>query len=148
MRSRNGFTLLEVLIVLIIVGVVGGVVTVNVNRGMQNSNVQRAASVIATDLRQAHSLAARQRRPVEIVVDPTARVLRVRDALTPTTVYAERHFGLTSEQPVQGMTTTESSVRVFPNGLASSPVTVTVSWGPRTRTVLMTRAGMVRVGGT
>lgn len=139
---------MEVLVVLIIVGVVGGVAMVNVSRSLRSSSVHRAATVIATDLRQAYSTAARQRRPVDIIVDPGARTLLIRDAMTPTIVYARRSFTNQSEQPVQTMSTTQTSVRVFPNGLAASGMTVTVVWENRSRTVTMSRAGMVRVGGT
>lgn len=148
MRSRNGFTLIELLIVLILIGIVGGIAMVNVARTMSHTRVQRAASVIATDFRLAHSMAARQRRPVEIAVDETNRVIRVRDAATPTTVYSERHFGLKSELPVQLLTATPATVQVNPNGLAAGSISVTVRWSDRTRVVSMTRAGMVRVSGS
>jgi type II secretion system protein H len=149
MRSRNGFTLMELLIVLIIAGIVGGVALVNVSRSMRNTRVQRAASVIATDLRLAHSMAARQRRPVEIAIDTVGRIIRVRDAVTPTTVYSQRNFSLQSDLPVESMGASHTTMRVFPNGVAAAgPMTVTVRWSGRTRTVTMTRAGMVRVSGT
>ena len=148
MRSRNGFTLIELLIVLILIGIVGGMAVTNVGRTMSQTRVQRAASVIATDLRLAHSMAARQRRPVVIAVDGTNRVIRVRDAATPTTVYSERHFGTSSELPVQLLTATPATVQVNPNGLAAGPIAVTVRWADRTRVVKMSRAGMVRVSGS
>lgn len=148
MRSRNGFTLMELLIVLIIVGIAGGVAMTNVSASMRQTRVQRAASVIATDLRQAHSLAARQRRPVEIDIDTVLHIVRIRDAATPTTIYTQRTFGLQSEQPVRSMGASTTTMRVFPNGLAADSIRVTVRWEGRQRNVHMSRAGMVRVSGT
>jgi type II secretion system protein H len=145
MRSRIGFTLLEVLVVVLIMGIVGTTAMMSVSASMTQTRVQRAASVISTDLRLAQSMAERQRRPVEVVFDPTARVMRVRDAANPATVFSERHFGLGGEYPVRSMDVSPTSMVVFPNGLTSTQVTVTLRWADRQRVVTMTRAGQVRV---
>ena len=144
MRSRNGFTLLELLIVLIIVGIAAGVALPQVGRMLAQTRVQRAAGVVAADLKLAHSLAGRQRQPVEIVLDAANQVMRVRDDAT-STVYSERYFHSAGEYPVDSFTTTDASVVVYPNGLSDGNVTITVGAGGRSRQILMTRGGMVRV---
>jgi type II secretion system protein H len=148
MRSRDGFTLTEVLIVLILVGIVGGIAFTQVGGMLAQTRVQRAASVVAADLKLAHSLAGRQRQPVTISIDAPNRVFRVRDYATPTTVYSERHFHSGGEYPVETFQTTETSVMVYPNGLAEKPVTITVGAGGRSRAVTMSRVGQVRVSGS
>lgn len=144
MRSRDGFTLLELLIVLIIVGIAAGVAIPQVGRMLAQTRVQRAASVVAADLKLAHSLAGRQRQPVRIVVDAAAQVLRVRNDAT-TAVYSERYFHSGGEYPVDSFATTDASVVVYPNGLSDGQLIITLGAAGRSRQILMTRAGQVRV---
>lgn len=145
MRSRAGFTITEVLIVLILVGIIGGFAFARVGTMLAQTNVQRAASVVAADLKLAHSMAGRQRAPVRISIDPSARIFRIVDAATPTNVYSERHFHAEGEYPLDTFLTTETALLVYPNGLADNPVKITLRAGGWTRIVNMTRAGQVRV---
>lgn len=148
MRSRNGFTLVEVLIVLILVGIIGGLAFAQVGGMLAQTRVQRAASVVAADLKLAHSMAGRRRQPVQISIDQGARAFRVRDFATPTTVYSERHFHSDGEYPVETFQTTEATLLVYPNGLADRSVTITVGAGGNSRVITMSRAGQVRVTGS
>ncbi|HSJ30452.1 MAG TPA: GspH/FimT family pseudopilin [Longimicrobiales bacterium] len=148
MRSRDGFTLTEVLIVLILVGIIGGFAFAQVGSMLAQTRVQRAASVVAADLKLAHSMAGRQRMPIQISIDPTARAFRLRDYTTPTKIYSERHFHNGGEYPVESFQTTQTSLLVYPNGLADGPVTITLQAGGNTRVVRMSRAGQVRVSGS
>jgi hypothetical protein len=70
------------------------------------------------------------------------------DYVTPTIVYSQRYFHAAGEYPVQTFNSTETSLLVYPNGLAEKPVTITVGANGRTRVISMTRAGQVRVSGT
>ena len=148
MRSRDGFTITEVLIVLILVGIIGGFAFARVGSMLAQTRVQRAASVVAADLKLAHSMAGRQRMPIQISIDPTARAFRLRDHTTPTKIYSERHFHSNGEYPVESFQTTQTSLLVYPNGLADGPVTITLQAGGNTRVVTMSRAGQVRVSGS
>ena len=69
MRSRGGFTLMELLVVLAIAGIVMTMVIPSISRSMAQTRVQRAASVVGSDLQYAYSMAARRRAPVRITVD-------------------------------------------------------------------------------
>jgi prepilin-type N-terminal cleavage/methylation domain-containing protein len=128
MRSRDGFTLVEVLIVMILIGIVGGIAMTQVGGMLAQTRVQRAASVVAADLKLAHSLAGRRRQPVRISIDTVGRVFRVRDYTTPTTIYSQRFFHSAGEYPVDNFA-----------------VTVTLRAAGRSRVVTMSRAGQVRV---
>jgi len=145
MRSREGFTITEVLIVLVIIGIVGGFAFMQVGAALASSRAQRAASVIASDLKLAHSLAGRQRQPVRISIDTANRVFRIRDYTTPSTVYVERYFHSAGEYPIDVMQVTDTSLLVYPNGLAEGGITITVRALDERRTVQMTRAGLVRL---
>ncbi|HSK19354.1 MAG TPA: prepilin-type N-terminal cleavage/methylation domain-containing protein [Longimicrobiales bacterium] len=148
MRSRDGFTITEVLIVLILVGIIGGFAFARVGSMLAQTRVQRAASVVAADLKLAHSMAGRQRVPIRVSIDPTARVFRLRDYTTPTTIYSERHFHNDGEYPVESFLTSKTSLLVYPNGLADGSVEIELRAGGKTRVVRMSRAGQVRVSGS
>ncbi|HEX2167160.1 MAG TPA: GspH/FimT family pseudopilin [Longimicrobiales bacterium] len=148
MRSRDGFTLTEVLIVLILVGIIGGFAFAQVGSMLAKTRVQRAASVVAADLKLAHSLAARQRQPIRISIDPAANAMRLRDFATPATIYSQRYFHAEGEYPVETFSADETSVLVYPNGLSEKPMTITVAAGGESRQISMSRAGQVRVSGS
>lgn len=145
MQSRDGFTITELLIVLILAGIIGGVAMIQAGKSLAHTSVQQAAAVIATDMKLAHSLAARAREPVRISVDTANRIIRVVDYDAWTTVYSERRFGNTSDMPVQFMAATDTSLQVFPTGLTSGLLQITVRTDDERRRVSMTRAGQVRI---
>jgi type II secretion system protein H len=144
MRTRDGFTLIELLMVLILMGITGGFAAIQIGKGLAQTHAQRAAGVIATDLKLAHSLSARARKPMRISVDTAGKVFRVVDQAG--TVYSERRFGPEGDIPVQYMSASpDTFLLVFPNGLAAGEIELTVRAGDNRRKVKMTRAGQVRV---
>lgn len=145
LRVHDGFTLFEVLIVLVIAGIVMTMTIPSINNGMSQSAVQRAASVAAIDLQLAHSMAARQRRPIRISIDSANAMISIRDQATPTTVFSRRYYGHDGEHPVQSWVVSDTNVVMYPSGLANKPLTITFRVGDNRRRVTMTRAGQVRV---
>lgn len=87
--TRNGFSLLELVVVLVIVGVTMGVGITGYRTYQQNTAARRAAEVFVMDLSVARSSAVRERRPVAVIFDEAnlsyrietsqGRVIRVRD---------------------------------------------------------------------
>jgi hypothetical protein len=62
------------------------------------------------------------------------------------TVYARRAFsGLEAEFPLTHMGVSAEEVVVFPNGLATNEITITLRSHGQSRQVLRTRAGQVRI---
>lgn len=145
MRVHDGFTLFEVLIVLVIAGIVMTMTIPSISGGMSHSAVQRAASVAAIDLQLAHSMAARQRQPIRISIDTVNDMMSIRDEATPTTIYSQRFYGPDGEHPVQSMVVSDTNVVMYPSGLADGALTITFRVGDNRRRVTMTRAGQVRV---
>lgn len=142
---RHGFTLVELMVGLILVGAMAAMAIPQIGRMIARDPVRGGASVLALDLREAHSMAARQYAPVRITVDTVQRVVRVRDAANPATIYRERFFGRTSEHPVQSLTASDSMVTLFPNGTSSRTFSITLRSVGETRMVSLTRGGQIRV---
>jgi prepilin-type N-terminal cleavage/methylation domain-containing protein len=145
MRIRPGFTIMELLAVLVIGSIMLAVVSPNVSRSLTQSRVKRAAAVVAGDLQMAQTVAARQRAPVRVTVQTHSRIVRVHRGTSPDTVFTERRLDSTSEYPLSALTGSVGSITIFPNGVASGPLTLTLQAGPDTRIVTMNRAGQVRV---
>lgn len=145
MRPRQGFTLFELLVVLAIAGIVMATVVPSIAGSFAQTQLQRAATVIAADLQLAYSMAARQRRPVRVTIDTDDKVLRVLNFESPDTTYSERWFSSDSEQPVQTLGASPTSLVVYPNGLASGGLTITLGAADDVRVIDMNRAGQVRV---
>src|SRR5687768_18060467 len=104
MRSRKGFTLLELLVVMVLAAIVLATAVPSIGRMMASNDVQRSASVIAADLQQAHALAGRRRVPVRIVIDTVNKTMRIRNfSGTDTTLGTVRRFGSKGEYPLQSM---------------------------------------------
>jgi len=105
----------------------------------------RAAQTISNELRNAFTLAARQRKPVRIVLNTSDRSLRITDRSTGTTLvrrdfsHQNSAFGLTS------MTVSDATIDVFPNGVASDSLAIRFGVATNSRVVRMTRVGHVRV---
>lgn len=143
-RSRAGFTLFEAIIVLVIVATVVGALTPSVQRVITNARVNRAANVIAADLLQAQSLAARNHTPVRVQIDASAFRITLTIANAGTQLMV-RELGPLSDFKLPGMTTSTSSVLVLPTGMVNTSVTITISSTTVTRTITMSRAGQVRI---
>ena len=146
MRSRKGFTLLELLVVMVLAAIVLATAMPSIGRMMASNDVQRSASVVASELQVAHSLAARRRVPVRVIVNAANKTMRIRNYTgTDTTLGNVRRFGSGGEYPLQTMTTTVSDLVVYPNGLAAGPISITVQAQGKSRTINMTRVGQIRV---
>jgi prepilin-type N-terminal cleavage/methylation domain-containing protein len=143
-RSRFGFTLAETLITLGILAILVGALAPVVSRQVSHARVNNAAQVVAADLEQALSLAARQRRPVRVTVDPSQRSLLVADRANGQAI-ARQAYGSASEYKLEAFSSTPASIDILPHGVATSAATLTVGIGGYSRRVTLTRAGQVRV---
>jgi prepilin-type N-terminal cleavage/methylation domain-containing protein len=139
-----GFTLLETLVVLVVVGVVSAMSLGKLHTIMVQQRGRRAATSLQTDLEGAFSIANRNRTPVRIAWDATNMQLNITDRAG--TVYRRTTLGRDPYGFRSGNVTVSSTpVEIFPNGLANTALTVTLTVESTTKTVSMSRAGMVRV---
>lgn len=149
LRARRGFSILEMLVVVVLVGIIMSMAGLRVTNMITQQRVVRAAGTVQTDLELAFAAAGRNRAPTKIVFSSSssAILLRVTDR-TGSTEYKRTDFkqlGLSNGD----VTVSNAAVTVFPNGFADGTLTVTISVTKNgvlyKRVVSMTRAGLVKV---
>jgi type IV fimbrial biogenesis protein FimT len=144
---RAGFTLLEVLVVLIIFGVTATMVYPSFTRMSRSTRANAAANVVMSDLRFLVSSASKNKQVVRLIVDGGNKRYTATDRASGE-VIRQRSFAAssTNEIAVSSMTPSSSTtIDIFPNGTASAALVVTVTVASLTRTVTMTRVGAVRI---
>jgi len=143
--ARSGFTLLEALIVVILLGVISSMAIPSIARSMTSTRVDRAAYTVVGDVEAAFALAARQRQPVILEVDSINRRILIRDRAS-STILQQRSYSLTeSDYGLTRLATNASSITIFPNGLASSAFTIYAYANQSLRAVRVRRTGQMRV---
>ncbi|NLG62461.1 MAG: prepilin-type N-terminal cleavage/methylation domain-containing protein [Candidatus Cloacimonetes bacterium] len=142
---RQGFTLLEVLVVMVIVAIAIMMAAPSIGRGLAQTRAQQAAATIAQDLQRAASLASRTNHPVLVRFDLDALSYEIVDR-TDGTVYARQHFGANeSELSLSSMTTENTTWVLYPNGTTAGNYSVNIRAGDRRHVIRMTRAGLIQV---
>jgi prepilin-type N-terminal cleavage/methylation domain-containing protein len=145
---RGGFTLLEVLIVMVIAAIAITMVAPTIGRGLRQTHGQQAAATIAQDLQRGLSLAARTRHPIVFTLNTDSMVYHLVDRVDGT-VYATQYLGAPeSEFGLTSLAASGTTLHMMPNGTvggAAMPYRVTVQAADTRRRVSMTRAGLIRV---
>ena len=144
-RTRAGFTMIEILAVVIIFGVLVTVAMPKVQGIMRISRVNAAAAIVAGDFNHAYTLAARSRRPVRLTCNEAGTGYTITDRDNPAEVMVARSVGTDKDMKITEGTCSAASVDFFPNGLASSAFDITLVSVDEGRLVSMTRVGKVRI---
>jgi type II secretory pathway pseudopilin PulG len=142
--TRAGYTIIELGIVMITAGILMTLVIWRAGPALQRARARQAVAVVAADLQYAQMLAARQREPVVVVINPSLQLILVSSRSG--TVFRQRFVGPQTEfglDAIQADPTT--SIEVFPNGAATSNLSVTVETNGFRRQVRMSRAGQIRI---
>ncbi|GAA5513552.1 hypothetical protein Dcar01_02293 [Deinococcus carri] len=71
-RFQTGFTLLEVLVVIAVIGILAGIFGLSIIRSIRTAELREAATQVATDFRRARSQAQRESTDVALVMPGTA----------------------------------------------------------------------------
>jgi len=142
-RRRTGFSMIEMLLVLIVIGILVTITVTKTSRIMRHERVNRAAQVLVQDLQNGFAMAGRQRAPVRLTFTPSTKTYVFTDRASGT-VFQTRSMASGTEFQLSAMSSTATTVDVLPNGIGSTPFTVTLTLGDFTRKVSASSAGFVR----
>jgi type II secretory pathway pseudopilin PulG len=148
-RSRLGFTMIEMALVLLIIAIMTGMMIPSLQRNMLSHQTRRAAATVAGDLERAFTLAARYRRPMRLSCVVAAGVCAnatytIADR-TGGTVRVRRRLQNDGDLGTMSVRLANPQVDIFPSGVSTAADTVTITAGNSTRRVTMTTAGQVRI---
>lgn len=132
-KAAQGFTLLELIIVLLISVLGFAVIGSNISSGNQTTRLQAAARDIASALRYAHGQALMSRQPVSVAVNLAENSYRIsnRDKI----YRLDERIGISlivaEEEFAEGQ---EGSIKFFGDG-SSTGGRITLEWGPQLRRI-------------
>lgn len=143
--SRVGFTILELIAVVSILGLMATITGPAMSRIVRHNRVNRSATVIAADLQNAFAVAARQRQPIRIQADAATRSYQFVDRATGEVLRIRTFYGDTSEYRLTRLVFTPATIDVFPSGISSSALVVDLENGDYVRQVTASTAGFIRM---
>jgi prepilin-type N-terminal cleavage/methylation domain-containing protein len=141
---RAGFTMSELALTIVLLSLLTLIATPRVGALIHRGRVNRTTAVVAADLESAFAIAARQRKPVRLTCACDSTRYRVIDRAGGI-VRLTRMLSGDTDLGISGLVFSTNPVDIFPSGVASSPLTVTISGGGHTRQISMTTAGQVRI---
>ena len=141
---RPGFSMLEMLVVMIIIGILIAIAVPKMATIVRHERVNRAAQVVVQDLQNGFAMAGRQRAPVRLTFYPATKSYIFTDRATGQ-VLQRRLLSTGTEYSVTSLTSTATTVDVLPNGIGSVSFIVTVANGDYSREVRASSAGFVRM---
>jgi prepilin-type N-terminal cleavage/methylation domain-containing protein len=141
---RSGFSMLEMLIVMIIIAVLVGIVIPKMATIIRHERVNRAAQVLVQDLQNGFAMAGRQRAPVRLTFTPSLKKYVFTDRSSGT-VLQTRLMSTGADYSLTALASTATTVDILPNGIGSTAFRVTLTNGDYSRDVFASTAGFVRI---
>jgi prepilin-type N-terminal cleavage/methylation domain-containing protein len=140
--SRPAFSLIEILIVMVMIGVLVGIALPKMARTINRDRVLRSATVVQGMMDEATQFATRLRVPVTITLSSGTIAITNRST---NAVLRSRSFGNAQDLRATISFSPVAGVTVFPTGRASAQLVVTLTNdGGYTSTVTRTATGIVR----
>jgi prepilin-type N-terminal cleavage/methylation domain-containing protein len=142
---RHGFSIIELIAVMAILGIMASFAGPAFSRIVRHQRVNRAATVIASDLQNAFAAAARQRQPVRIQADANTRSYQFIDRKTGAVLRVRSFYGDTSEYRLSKLQFNPTTIDVFPTGISSSAIVIDLANGDYAKQITASTAGFIRI---
>jgi Tfp pilus assembly protein FimT len=144
--NRRGFSVVELFTVLVIMAVVTGLSMGRFSTYLAHERVTKAAVGLTDDLRMAFAVPGRVRRPVRVWCDTAKMQMLVTDR-GQTTIYRQTSFGSRYNLKSTNIRYYPSSswIEIYPNGIASDTMVITISSNGFTRSLKVSKGGMVQL---
>jgi prepilin-type N-terminal cleavage/methylation domain-containing protein len=139
-RRDAGFTLLELLLVVAILVIVGGIAIPSVTEGVRRHRLQASASMVAGKLTEARINALKRNRPTWLLIDTAARRVQVQTSDAGGAAVNIGEPGTLSEGIDFGATPTQVDYDAMGRLTAVQAIAVTSNGSARTVTVGLTGA--------
>jgi type II secretory pathway pseudopilin PulG len=136
--------MVEMGLTLVVIAIMTAMMVPKIGRVIQATRLNREIAIVAADMEQAFTLAARYRKPMRLSCTCGTQTYTIADR-TGGTVRLSRRLGADADLGTVTLTFSASPVDIFPSGVATAPVTVRITSGISTRAVLLTTAGQVRI---
>ena len=140
--------MIELALTLTVIAIMTAMMIPRFGRVMNSTRVNKSASILASDLEQAFTLAGRFRKPMRIscacgagtytIADRTGGTVRLQRTLRDNDL---GRMTLVMEQPAAA----GSTVDVFPSGVSTALLRFRITAGNSTRAVSLSSAGLVRI---
>lgn len=145
LRHRRGFSLIELMLVLSVLGIVASVSVGKLHEVIVQQRVARASTAVQSTVETAFAIAIRNHRPIRISWSSAAMRLDVTDAAGTTTFRSLSLGGDAYSMPTGSVTVSRSPLEVYPNGLAADTLSVAFIAPTTSKRVRVSRAGLVQV---
>jgi type II secretory pathway pseudopilin PulG len=141
--------MVELALTLTLIAIMCAMMVPKFGRAMRATRVRRQTAIVAADLEQAFTLAARYRQPMRLSCVIAAGVCTnatytVADR-TGGTVRLSRRLGADADFGTLTLLLAPAQVDIFPSGVSTAALTVTITSGISSRTVTLSTAGIVRI---
>ena len=143
--SRFGFSVIELIAIVAILGIMAAIAGPAMSRIVRHQRVNRATTLIASDLQNAFATAARSREPVRVQADNANRSYQFVDRKSGAVLKIRSFYGDTSEYKLSVLNFAPATLDVFPNGVSSAPLTIDLANGDYSKQITASTAGFVRV---
>ena len=138
---RVGFSLIELLVVVALIGILAALSAGPVGRQIAQDRVRRSAMVVEGLLTEASELAVRRRLPTTVTLSGSA--IQIRDRAS-NTILRQRNFGPTFDLKATVAFSPAAGITIFPNGRANAGLRISLSGSGYSTVVSRTATGIVR----
>jgi prepilin-type N-terminal cleavage/methylation domain-containing protein len=142
---RRGFTLIELLATITLAGLILGISMSRISAISSHQRVGRAVASMQSYVQAAFSLAVRNGHPVRLTWKPDLVEFQITNRAGDTTYrtiqFGTDPYGFTASN----VTVSTSPLEIFPNGLASDTLRVSITADGSTRALRVSRAGLAQI---